>query len=205
MDSGDRASTPSPPALFGDSGDSTRHLLERFQRGDRAALSELFDRLLPSLRRWAHLKLPARLRGGNDTRDVVQDAVLKVLPHLDRFDYRQRRALRAYLRTVVQNKIRDELRRTDVRDAAAHRISDGPPDDSPFEAVAAQESLTRYRRGLEQLGAEDRELIVARIDLGYSYDQLALLSGKPSPDAARMAVKRALERLLKAMTETDER
>jgi DNA-directed RNA polymerase specialized sigma24 family protein len=37
------------------------------------------------------------------------------------------------------------------------------------------------------------------MELHYSYDQIALLLGKASPDAARMSVKRALQRLAEEM------
>jgi len=36
---------------------------------------------------------------------------------------------------------------------------------------------------------------VGRIELEYSYEQLALILRKPTPGAARMAVRRALIRL----------
>jgi len=40
---------------------------------------------------------------------------------------------------------------------------------------------------------------VGRIDLGYSYEQLAIVSGRVTPDATRVAVRRALVRLAKTM------
>ena len=52
---------------------------------------------------------------------------------------------------------------------------------------------------LGRLRAEDREAIVARIEFGQSYDELALTLDKPSRDAARVAVSRALVRLAAEM------
>ena len=46
----------------------------------------------------------------------------------------------------------------------------------------------------------DREAIIARVELQQSYDEIAIALGKPSADAARMAVVRALKNLLKAMS-----
>jgi RNA polymerase sigma-70 factor, ECF subfamily len=67
--------------------------------------------------------------------------------------------------------------------------------DTPLEEAIGHESTRRYRLALERLAPDEQELIVGRIELGYSYDQLALASGRATPDAARMAVKRALLRL----------
>ena len=41
----------------------------------------------------------------------------------------------------------------------------------------------------------NRQAILASIELGYSYDQIALVLNKPSAEAARLAVRRALLRL----------
>ena len=44
-----------------------------------------------------------------------------------------------------------------------------------------------------------REAIVARIELQYGYEELALALGKPTANAARVALKRAVARLLEEM------
>jgi RNA polymerase sigma-70 factor (ECF subfamily) len=49
------------------------------------------------------------------------------------------------------------------------------------------------------LSASDQEAIIGRIELGYDYGELAAALGKPSPAAARMAVRRALLRLAENM------
>ncbi len=45
---------------------------------------------------------------------------------------------------------------------------------------------------LDRLKPDERELIISRIELGMTYQQMADALKKPSPDAARMAVARAL-------------
>ncbi|PYQ57371.1 MAG: hypothetical protein DMF53_22880 [Acidobacteria bacterium] len=49
------------------------------------------------------------------------------------------------------------------------------------------------------LKPEDREVILARLELGLSYQQIAQSLGRPSADAARVAVSRALLRLAREM------
>ena len=57
------------------------------------------------------------------------------------------------------------------------------------------ESWRRYVDGLQRLSSRDRRLIAGRVEFGYNYRQLALVERMPSPDAARMALRRALIRL----------
>ncbi len=46
------------------------------------------------------------------------------------------------------------------------------------------------------LSLRDRQLVVARIEAQWSHDEIARHFGMPTADAARMAVSRALRRLL---------
>jgi RNA polymerase sigma-70 factor (ECF subfamily) len=70
---------------------------------------------------------------------------------------------------------------------------------SPLEQAIGHEALTRYEGALARLRAEEREVIIARVELGQSYQQIAAGHGKASADAARMAVSRALVRLAEEM------
>jgi len=181
---------------------TTLALLQRARGGDREALDGLFARLLPSLRRWAHGRLGRGARDGADTADLVQHAMVGALRHLDRFEPRRRDALRAYLRQSIRNRVTDELRRRgrrppqvplDKADLAAE------PGLSPLGRLLSREQEERFHQAIESLPAEDRELVIARLDLGYSYAQIALACGRPTADAARMAVHRALLRLAEEM------
>jgi RNA polymerase sigma factor (sigma-70 family) len=187
------------------SGSSSLRLLLRAKDGDPDALERLFSGLLPALRRWTHGRLPQWARDGVGTTDVVQDAALNALRGLRRFEPRRRNGLEAYLRQAIQNRIRDLIRQ--------RRRRGGPPDDvteidlpshgSPLDSLIARRDSERYLAGLSQLSSDDQMLIVGRIDLGYDYEQLALVGKRPSPNAARMAVKRAIERLVEQMDATE--
>jgi RNA polymerase sigma-70 factor (ECF subfamily) len=156
----------------------------------------LFGRLLPYIRRWAHGRLPQWARKGLDTADIVQDVLVRAFSRLDGFEPRQRQALRAYLRQAVRNRILDELRhhqRTGlVVDVDQETL---PSDASPHADFLSNERWEQYRGGLNRLSESDREAVVARLELGYSYEQIALMTGRRSADAARMAVKRAVLQL----------
>ena len=180
--------------------DSTFDLLEQVKAGDQDALNRLFARYLPSLRRWASGRLPRWTRDLMDTDDLVQETVFRAVKRIDRFESRHEGALQAYLRQAIVNRIRDEVRRS-VRSPAAIELYENQKDRSvsPLEAAIGHEAVERYEAALARLRPEEREAIVARVEMECSYEEVAQALGKPSPDAARMAVSRALLRLAEEM------
>jgi RNA polymerase sigma-70 factor, ECF subfamily len=185
-----------------DSSSASDDLIHRAKQGDRSALSALFGRHIPILRRWAHGRLPSWARVFGDTADLVQEAVLNTIRRLDRFEARGERALQGYLRLAVQNKILDLARRSEGRTRGSDLTEEEPDRSQPSPlalAITAQEQ-ERYRAALARLKPDDQTLIVGRLELGYSYDQLALIAAKSSSDAARVALRRAIARLVEEMT-----
>jgi RNA polymerase sigma-70 factor (ECF subfamily) len=171
-------------------------LLHRARQGDESALASLFRRHFGWLHRWTQGRMPRWIRRFADTSDVVQDVLMHTFRRLDAFDPRGRHALRAYLRKATQNRIRDEFRRAG-RAPQVEPIGPDHPDSqpSPLDVAMGAEEAARYRAALVRLKAEDRELIVGRFQMGYSYEQLALATGRVSAEATRTAVKRALVKL----------
>ena len=174
--------------------ESSFELLQRVKTGDAEALDRLLRRYMPALRRWASGRLPRWARDLSDTQDLVQDTVVQALKHLHAFQPQREGALQAYLRQAIVNRIHDELRHAHRRPAAVEL--DVPSAlASPLAEAIGQEMLDRYEAALLELGEEDREAIIMRVELGQSYEEVAAALGKPSQDAARMAVRRALVRL----------
>jgi RNA polymerase sigma-70 factor (ECF subfamily) len=181
-------------------GDDTSDLLDRAREGDDQALNELFARHVPRLRRWASGRLPRWARDIADTSDLIHDTVIVTIKHLDRFEDRGDGALQAYLRQGVINRIRNELRKLAARGAAATLNSDMPDEGtSPLDAAMAQQTLERYDAALERLDAGEREAVISRLEFGLSYAELAEALGKPTANAARMTVVRALSKLARDM------
>jgi len=183
-----------------DEAESTFQLLARAHDGDAAALEVLFARYLKPLQYWASGRLPAWARTSADTHDLVQDALLNTFRRIGSFEPRREGAFQAYLRQVVMNRIREEIRKTRTRPATA------PFDElahehggSPLEDVIGLETLERYEAALLRLSPGEREAIIGRVELGHTYEELAGHLEKPSADAARMTVARALARLAEEM------
>jgi RNA polymerase sigma-70 factor (ECF subfamily) len=181
-------------ALLSD--EPTIELVVRARQGDRLAVEALLQRCLPSLKRWAHGRLPAAARGSLDTEDIVQEAALHAIRRLDVFQPQHVGAMQAYLRQSVVNRIRDEVRRIGRQPHPVELPEDAPGDQtSPLEFAIQAEAYERYRKALTTLAPRERELIVARIEVQWSLAEIAQRFGIRTLDAARMAVGRAVKRL----------
>ena len=180
--------------------ESTFHLIDRARAGDQDAVERLFARHLRPLQRWVSGRLPAWARDLADTDDLVQDTLLQTFKRIGQFEPRRVGALQAYLRQAVLNRLRDELRRKgrrpNVTGLEGVEIDTGQ---SPLEEAIGREAVEKYQQALQRLKPEEREAIIARIEMGYSYEELAQVLGKPTSEAARKTAQRALVRLVEEM------
>ena len=176
--------------------ESSFTLIRLAQGGDEVALDRLLSRYLPRLQRWASGRLPSYARSMAETQDIVQDALIATVRNLPHFTTRYEGALQAYLRHAVMNRVRDEIRRA-LAQPKYKELSASIEDDaaSPLERAMGQETFARYDAALIALDEAEREAVIARVELGCSYQEIADLIDKPSPDAARMVVSRALRQI----------
>jgi RNA polymerase sigma-70 factor, ECF subfamily len=180
--------------------DSTAVLMQRVREGDKDSLERLIQRHLAPLRRYVSGRLPRWARDLADTDDLVQDTLLRTFSRIDAFEDRGVGALQAYLRQAVMNRLRDELRRK-ARTPVLVDVDglDVPGQGSPLEEAIGAEAAARYVAALARLKPEEREAIIGRVEMEYSYADLAEMLGKPTADAARKAARRALLRLAEEM------
>jgi len=181
--------------------EGTQVLLDRARAGDNQALDRLFERYLPRLQRWARGRLPVWARDLADTHDLVQDTLLRTFKKIDGFEYRGEGALQAYLRQALMNRVREEIRRRsrhpETLPLDEDQIDTGA---SPLDRAIGSEGLANYERALRRLEEGDRELLIGRLELGLTYQELGELQQRPSADAARKATERALVRLIEEMS-----
>jgi RNA polymerase sigma-70 factor (ECF subfamily) len=98
------------------------------------------------------------------------------------------------------NRIREELRRNGRQpEAVALDHIDVEGTESPLELAIGRQAVECYEQALARLTAHEREAIIARVEMGCTYEELADALGKPTPDAARKATRRALVRLAQEM------
>lgn len=180
--------------------ESTASLLGRIREGSHPARDRLVRRYLDPLRRWARGRLPVGLRDLTDTDDLVQVTFLAALDHVEGFEYRKDGAFLAYLRRILQNRIRDEVRRAGRRPGQTELPEEFPAvAPSPLEQAIGKQGLERYEQSLQKLRPEQQEAVMLRMELGFTYPEIAMALGSPSPNAARMTVTRGLVRLAEIM------
>jgi RNA polymerase sigma-70 factor (ECF subfamily) len=183
--------------------ESSIDLLRRLQAGDTAALDTLIGRYRPRLVRWATGRLPAHARHLAETQDLVQDTLVQAFRKIGHIEIRGQGALQAYLRQVLLNTIRQQIRKGRCRPAGEDLEDDAEAAGaSPLEEAIGGELLARYDEALERLRPADRELVVAHVEFGMSHPEMASAFGRPSANAARMALQRALLSLAAEMKKT---
>lgn len=157
-------------------------------------------RFLPVLQRWARGRLPNYARATSDTDDLVQISLMRALNKVDSFEARGEGAFLAYLRQILLNAVRDEIRRTSRRgfhDPLDSELPDPAP--SVVERAIGKQATVRYERALAELEPRQREAVLLRVEFGYSYAEVAEAIACPTANGARMVVSRALVRMAKEM------
>jgi|CXWL01.1.fsa_nt_gi RNA polymerase sigma-70 factor (ECF subfamily) len=174
--------------------ESTARLLQLVRIGDVDARERLCALYLPILRRWAAGRMPHQHRDLVDTADLTQITLIRVLSQIDNFQPRHEGAFLCYLRQALLNAIRDEIRRSTRRGGLGKvEIEE---DWRPLVAESiGLEALVEYEQALGRLDLDDREAVLLRFEFGFSFQEIAEATERPSADAARMAVKRALAAL----------
>jgi RNA polymerase sigma-70 factor (ECF subfamily) len=191
----------------------TVHLIDRIRGGDRAALTDLFQRHRDRLRRLVELRLDARLQRRVDASDVLQEAFLDAAARLD--SYLQGSELPAFLwlRLVVGERLAIYHRRhlgTKMRDAGQEvsLYRDPLPQassaalasmlmgrlTSPSHAAVRAELVLQVQEGLNQLDPLDREVVALRNFEQLTRAETAQVLGITEEAAAKRYI-RALKRL----------
>jgi RNA polymerase sigma-70 factor, ECF subfamily len=171
-------------------------LAERIRAGQAAALGELYDRHASTA-----LATAMRVVGSREeAEDVVHEAFVAVWRKIDRFDA-ERGALRAWLMTVVRNRAIDRVRarrpRIDLDDADERSLLRTGPNPT-WEAALARASASDIQAALAALPDEQRQAIELAYFEGYTYREVAELTGVP-PGTANGRLRLALAKLREAL------
>jgi len=169
--------SPRAALVLGTSDDSDldRELLERVRSGDRDAFGRVVERYLPRA-----MALAMRLlRHREDAEDLVQDAFLAALQHIDSFDLT--RPFWPWLSRIVVNRGLDltASRSTRSADSLGDEVSDARP--TPAESVEQGEIREEFQRTLAAL-PERRRLVVQLFEVdGFSVAEIGkLLDSSPA-------------------------
>ena len=160
-------------------------LLDRFRRGDLAAVGEFYRRY----GRAVHLYAFSLTRDLSQAEDIVQQAFVRLLQQ----DPRSIASVRGLLYAIARNLIKDERRRAAVSGTAypiLESAGEGPDADQ----------LRALSRALNELSDEQREVVILRIHADLPFADIAA-----TLDVPEATVKSRYRYALKRMEELLER
>jgi RNA polymerase sigma-70 factor (ECF subfamily) len=163
-------------------------LLERAQHGDDDALDELFRREWRPIFGLAY----AALHDRSDAQDVTQEAFLRALRHLDRFQQRGV-PFHAYLATIARNLIRDRWRRPVSTAVPVQQLTLVEPDTVDHAVISADERAYLHDV-LSRLPTDYQTVIRLRVLEERSTEDVAERMQR-SPGAVRVLQHRAIAAL----------
>ena len=193
--------------------EETQKLLREAGSGDEAAINALLEKHRGSLRQLVQLRMDRAVSRRVDASDVVQDVLLEASRRLEGFIQDGRMPFHLWLRQLAKDRMIDMHRRhrgaqrrsvdrerplelsRDVNDSLrgmAIQLVD--PELTPAAASLRRELEDRFLTALEQLGEDDREILLMRHYEQLGNSEVAQALGLSEP-AAGMRHLRALRRL----------
>jgi RNA polymerase sigma factor (sigma-70 family) len=144
--------------------------------------------------------VPRAIWSRADADDFVQLTFVRALRRYRHFTIRESATFQHYLRRILVNLVRDELRRA-AREPESVDLSGIEDRAAPnaLDRVLGLEARRRYRAALAALSPRTRTAVVARLEDGASYDHIARRIHAPSAEAARATVGRGVRRLVSGM------
>ena len=155
-------------------GPNVRRLVERAQRGDRAAFEELyrlhFDRI------YSYLQVSVANR--HDAEDLTEQTFVKMLESIDRFVWRSA-PFSAWLFRIAHNLAMDHFRA-----GRRWQPEEEPPEDpASFEPSAEDAALHALGREamaamIERLSTDQRRVLTLKFVFDFSNGEVATILGK---------------------------
>ncbi len=175
-------------------------LAQRIRSGDRAALGEVYDR-------HASIALAVALRIVADRQqaeDLVHDSFVAAWQKIDRFDP-ARGSLRSWIVTIVRNRAIDRLRATriniEIGEADERSLLQTGPNPT-WDDTLARLGASQVQAALAGLSAEQRQAVELAYFGGYTYREIAALTGVPL-GTANSRLRLALGRLRELLRQSD--
>jgi RNA polymerase sigma-70 factor, ECF subfamily len=171
-------------------------LVRRAQAGDREAFASLVATYWDRLYRWLY----QLSRDRHTAEDLAQDAFLKALSHLDRFQAGTN--FGAWLFRIAHNAFANQCRSPSRR---REPIPDDLPERNggPVEEAQGREALQALARAMTRLPVDFRAALLLRVEEGLSFKQVAEVLGL-TEETARWRVFKARQKLLEMLAPRQE-
>ncbi|HEX5598610.1 MAG TPA: RNA polymerase sigma factor ShbA [Micromonosporaceae bacterium] len=171
-------------------------LVARAARQDAGAMAALLALIRPGVVRYCRARLGQTGGAYGTADDVAQEVCLAVMTALPRFRD-QGRPFSAFVFGIAAHKVADAQRaavRRDVTNAVESLTDRADPAPGPEQQAVATDLARRLSTLLSRLPEKQREIIVLRVAVGLTADEVGAVFGM-SAAAVRVAQSRALARL----------
>ena len=174
--------------------ENTLILWQKARDGDRDAYDRLFARCSDRTIMFIRARLGSRLRASVESRDVLQDAYLAAHRDFASFEYTGEGAFGRWLRSIIENRIRDlgDYWRAKKRQAVA--LPKPEPETGPITAVDRAELQQVVLRGIGALSEEHRLVLLLRYFEGLDAEETGRRMNR-SAGAVRKLTARSLAEL----------
>lgn len=149
--------------------DTEQHLIEAIKSGNHTAMHQFYERFASRVMAVALRYMGSR----DDALDVVQDAFVKMLTSVERFDYRGEGSLAAWVVRVVSNTAVTALRSRNML-VNLSEAADLPDEPDPPPQRVPPDVLTRL---IGTLPAGYRTVLNLYVFEQYSHQQIANMLG----------------------------
>ncbi|HVA60086.1 MAG TPA: RNA polymerase sigma factor ShbA [Mycobacteriales bacterium] len=161
---------------------------------DLAAAGLLLEHLRPALARYCRARLGTFADPGDAADDAVQETCAAVLAAVPQFRD-EGRPFTAFVFAIAANKVADAMRGAARRPIPVGEVPDRADDSpGPEDAALSESDAVQAHALLEQLPAEQREILLLRVVAGLSAEETAAILDT-TPGALRVAQHRALAML----------
>jgi RNA polymerase sigma-70 factor (ECF subfamily) len=195
--------------------EETRMLIDRTRNGDSSAFEELFDRHRGRLQKAIAMRMDRRVAARVDASDVLQETYMEAFRRLPQYLKKEKMPFYIWLYWIAREKLIGLHRRHlgARKRTVKYEVPPMPADSSaqlvsgligrlpsPSQELAKEELAEQLRTALEQLDADERDLILWRHFEELSIHDIAQLLDI-TEDAAKKRHLRAVERLRKILKE----
>ena len=175
-----------------------RELIERAQRGDKKAVSRLYQAYIQPIFEYIDYRV------GSETiaEDLTADVFLRMVRALPEYRYTGA-PFGAWLLRIAANRVIDFYRekRVVVSDSILENFRSNDPD--PYDQVAKAAERSHLREAMRNLSEDYQTVLILRFAEDLPHIEVASIMGK-SIEAVRILQHRALKALAKLMRQSDE-
>jgi RNA polymerase sigma-70 factor (ECF subfamily) len=180
--------------------DDLRDIVLRAQVGESAALSEIYRRYAGMMLRYLY----ARVAENELAQDLTQEVFIRVMKWIDRFEYRDEQAFRAWLYTIATNVLNSYHRRRQLISTPLDANDDASAMPSSPDSTRMICDRVALEQAMQQLTIDQQKVMALRYFADLSHSEIASLLRR-SEGAIKAIQHRALQSLYRLLShETDD-